>query len=790
MQSLSFSRTWLLCLASFLPVAGSVRNSEACGPWFPDSLLQAAYSAIKTPVPIFEVELESIELDVSLPGGLVVPAKMPPSRIQRVRRPNEGPKSPYKEHEYLDRLSSEDLLENKEGCRDLLLSSPSELAREMGEFAEILARRPMAANAFEAIADRTLLDDYEKIRRVLYGLEKNPEIQAQIDARGWPQGLPDEFIDYLDGAAAFREKDYEKAIGHFEKLLARPQEERLYRSTLASYMIGRCRLAQGDPDMGKSIPHFRRVLTLREEGCYDNFRVGWDALKCVADYTSKFEGNPGLAVRYYFAHARTGDEFSRNSLSELVKKIDVKIAAKDPFLRRIRTACLFEGPQHVSYWSPDQLSMDEKQETWLSAMEEAEVYDVDACRLAWLSYQVGEFERAERWLNRAREYDEVGHWVQAKLDLQQGRTSQARRALEEVRPSFEAKLDHPLSQPRTEQWSYVRQEGALDFRSSQYWGDLGMVRLAEDDVVGALDAFVKSGYWYEVAYVAEQLLSRDELLRWVLDHCPDDPYFVPHRERTIHARLRYLTARRLARDHYFKNARDLMPDELVPIFDRYVEGYRVLLDSSREDGERIEKGWEAAQIHRKLGMEYFGTELGPDWFCLGKGSFSSRSYAEVRSGESAVERFDAEFSDHFRNPLAEENRDECRNLRWSQSEPVEGNLPATRAERWRLEHYGKLPYVSRFHYRSVAQDLAWEVVRLMPQDDDEAARILAIAGSWTHTRTPRTADFFYKQLVNRNRNTALGSQADIMRWFPDVDWDFNPWELTGSEKPKGWSWWY
>lgn len=775
---------------SLLLLTAPVENSKACGPWFPDSLLQATYSAIRTPVPILEVELADLELDVALPGALVMPEKVVRTATQEGRRYDHDLQSPSRAHKFLESLSGKDLLENKEECRDLLLSSPSELARDVGELAEILAKRPEAANAFEAIADRTLLKDYEELRRVMYGLSKDPIVQKQIDARGWPQGLPDEFIDYLEGAVAFREKKYDEAIRHFERLLARPQEERLYRSTLAAYMIGRCRLAQGDPDMSRSIPHFRRVLTLREEGCRDVFQVGWDALKCVADYAVKFEKDLGLAVRYYFAHARHGDDRSRNSMTSLVKKIDIDVAAKDPFLRRLRTVCLFEGPQSVSYWSPDSLSSDEAQELWLTAMEEASVYDVDACRLAWLSYQVGEFERADRWLQRASEYDDVGHWVQAKLDLQKGRTSNARRALEKARPTFEKELGDPLPHPQTEQWSSIRQPNAVEFRSSQYWGDLGMVRLAEDDVIGALDAFVNSGYWYDVAYVAEQLLSRDELLRWVLDHCPEEPYFVPSRERTLHARLRYLTARRLAREHYFKNARDLMPEQYLPIFDRYVEGYRALFDSSREEGERIEKGWEAAQIHRKLGMEFFGTELGPDWFCLGKGNFVFRSFAEVRSNENPVQRFDPDFSDHFRNPLAEKHKAECEMLDWWDTNPVKGNLPATPAELWRLEHYGKLPYVSRFHYRSVAQDLAWEVVRLMPQNDDEAARILAIAGAWTSTKTPKTADFYYKQLVLRNRNTALGSQADLLRWFPYVEWNFNPWKLTGTKRPEHWSWWY
>lgn len=779
-----FRSSWLALGIAALAVAPS--RTDACGPWFPDSLFQAAYTLLRTPTSSLENELLSIELDIELPGRLVVPSALADSSDSR---PDDRSSS-VTDRNYLSSLSGEDLLANTKDCRETLLFSSSELARDVAELAGILANRPAPGNAFEALADRTLVKDYEKLRRVMFGLEKSPSVEERIAARQWPLGLPEEFVDYLNGAACFREKKYEEAVRHFERLLARPFEERKHRSTLAAYMIGRCRLAEGDPDFSRSIPHFRRVLALREEGCEDVFRVGWDALKCVADYALKFEKKPELAIRYYFANARIGDRLSQSEMCTEIEKMPIGQVVSDPFLRRLRTAALLSTKVSTSYWSPEALHAGEKQKAWLEAMEKAEVHDVDASRLAWLAYQGGEFDLAGRWLGRARQLDPIGHWVQAKLHLQRGGVAQASRALDRAEPGFLVALDSPLEHPQTETGlSSLGPEKVRSYQSSQYWGDLGMVRLAQDDVIGALEAFVRSGYWFETAYVAEQLLSRDELLRWVLDHCPEDPYYVGREKRTVHAKLRYLTARRLARDHYFKNARTLLPGELLPIFDRYVEGYRALQDESEDEATRIEKGWEAAQIHRKLGMELFGTELGPDWFTLGRGSFSWRSFTAVRTKENPSLRFDEDFADHFRNPLAAANRAECRDLAWWDENPVEGNLPPSRGERWRLEHYAKLPYASRFHYRSVAADLAWEVVRLMPQDDDEAARILAISGSWIADRTPKTADFFYKQLVIRNRQTALGHEADLRRWFPEVDWAFDPWALTGTEKPGAWDWW-
>jgi FOG: LysM repeat len=57
----------------------------------------------------------------------------------------------------------------------------------------------------------------------------------------------------------------------------------------------------------------------------------------------------------------------------------------------------------------------------------------------------------------------------------------------------------------------------------------------------------------------------------------------------------------------------------------------------------------------------------------------------------------------------------------------------------------------------------------MPNNTDETARMLCVAGSWLKNRDPETADLFYKSLVRRNRKTALGAEADRRHWFPEID---------------------
>ena len=62
----------------------------------------------------------------------------------------------------------------------------------------------------------------------------------------------------------------------------------------------------------------------------------------------------------------------------------------------------------------------------------------------------------------------------------------------------------------------------------------------------------------------------------------------------------------------------------------------------------------------------------------------------------------------------------------------------------------------------------------MPDNSDDTARVLCTAGTWLKDRDPQAADKFYKALVRRCRKTALGDQADKMRWFPVLDENGNP----------------
>ena len=136
---------------------------------------------------------------------------------------------------------------------------------------------------------------------------------------------------------------------------------------------------------------------------------------------------------------------------------------------------------------------------------------------------------------------------------------------------------------------------------------------------------------------------------------------------------------------------------------------------------------------RTNGMEFFGTELEPDWAIYG-GNYE----AGFTWKDRATNDFQAKIN------LAGTNEIARASLR--QVEPEK-----------------------RFHYRYPAAELAWEAAALMPDNSDETARVLCTGGTWLKNRDPQAADKFYKALVRRCRKTALGDQADKLRWFPAQD---------------------
>ena len=603
-------------------------------------------------------------------------------------------------------------------------------------------------------------------------------------------GLPGEFADYLRGAAAWRKGDREGAVGAWKGLLERPEAERQCRSTWAAYMLGRA-LHETDPAQAQR--YYQKVRDMARHGLSDSLNLaaaslGWEAQTYYLkqDYTR--------AIELYLDQAACGDASALVSLRWSARGAleaggqELRALAADPLGRRVMTAYLIAHGR-VEFAPAPAKEGDEpvEQETelpavkWLEAMENAGVKDVDlAEQLALAAYQNGRMDLAERWIQRAPA-NPAAQWLKAKLLLYAGKVNDAAALLSKVarqlplpdadapsEPSAHTKAGkseknvaaHKDRLPPFAQALYVPDSEFANVSSArQVRGELGAFHLARREYLQALDALLRSGFWLDAAYVAERVLTQEELRdyvdsQWppatpeetarlkgrreaapqVVDSGRDDlePELTDTRRPVLREKIRYLLARRMARINRGNEARAYYPEKWQPVFDEMFQNMALGENRNLPDEQRAAAWWAAARIARANGLELLGTEVEPDW--------------AVHGGD-----FEAGVTTGIRAALVESNR-----------------VTASKEELRRGEDHAADPD-KRFHYRYLAAGLAMDAARLMPNNSDETARVLCIAGSWLKYRDPKTADLFYKTLVRRCRKTELGAEADRRRWFPELD---------------------
>ncbi len=592
--------------------------------------------------------------------------------------------------------------------------------------------------------------DYEDMRRAMKefggGLEDDTLFQSvnaleQFDLapyRTMMSLLPVEFSLYAGGAAAYRARDYQGAIESWEALLALPGHQRLYRSTWASFMIGKALMELGS---ALSVRYFEETRALAGSGFPDTLDLAPDSLGWQA-MVEMSRGDRKAAMHHYFEMLKTDSGPARaigcTSLRILCrdillggKTIDSGLA-QDTVCRQILSAWVVSNPRQR-----------EASKRWLRAVKRALPSRVveDADRLAWAAYNAGEMNRARQWLLAADPDSPYARWVKAKLLLRRGDVGRAAGLLTSLAGDF----------PYNEEWRADEYHNVRPH--SEVHAELGVLHLGRRDYVQALDAFLRGGYWMDAAYVAERVLTAKELERYVRRHGDDPELGQPldygsswwYRDRMPRLdKLRYLLARRLARNGEWKRARPHYPEKARQIADRFTRYLAAGLNRRDPARIRAQNMFAAAQLARRYGMEMMGTEGEPDWTVVG-GQYELEGATTYRlMGRQA----------------------------WSRDlpGPVEKAVSATAQEKDRAARHAPEPD-KRFHYRYYAAELMWRCAGLLPDNDELTARALYTGGIYLEKRDPAAADRFYKALVTRCRKLPIGKEADGLRWFPkDTPW--------------------
>ena len=588
---------------------------------------------------------------------------------------------------------------------------------DIRELSEALTEKGFAADPIEAI-----ISDYRTVRQTL-GRYKQTDTQKTFPADTIPQEVPEEFSLYLQGAIYYQANKPANAINAWLKLLKLPPSQRQYRSVWAMYMLGNCAKLHR--------PHiaplcYQRTRQLVLEGFHDSLGLAAASYgQEAAVYLNEKQYHK--AIELYLLQDQTGHRSAVGSLllvcSKIYDQCDPKVLnslVKQPNCLDALMAYAISFNRISDSFCPQQILVNSIERANLETVQGAD-------RMAMIAYQAGDFEKAKRWLSVADMDSLLSRRIRAKFLLREGNIEAAASDLVYI-----ARQADPYD-------TLIRHSSYNPYDSPyKVYSELGSLYVSQKMYIQAIDALMRGGNWIDTAYIAERVLTPEELQSYVDENWPasmiepvvDENSFRPEtgKARTI----RYLLARRLSRFGRFTEARPYYPNEIIEDFDAFVDSVNRANNSSLSQDERADAFWMAAWLTRHKGMEMFGFELDPDWTMF-DGNLKLTKRLEIRES------------------LAEENAI---------------NIPDP-DELQRVRREVAIPD-KRFHYRYMASDFAWEAAALMQNENPELARRLCLAGSWTKILDPKHADVFYKSLVLRCGTTDLGKEADKLRWFPKI----------------------
>jgi hypothetical protein len=589
-----------------------------------------------------------------------------------------------------------------------------------------------------------------------------------------PAEFDSEFSDYHKGAFAFAQgKDHwDEAQQAWEALLRLPAAQRHYRSVWAAFMLGKLALKNNDP---QAVKWFQKTRDLAKNGFADSLGMaadsyGWEgrsewkqghplalgdqsaivSLKALipdrdAGYGSLDYG-PGLDER----NSWTSDQkkqFEDKVLEEL------KIDAKDPLLRRLITAHILCADAFASDFSETGSRGSDRRVRWLEVINEANIAHIeDAEYLGWVAYSAGDYQQATRWLKLANPDSPATCWLRAKLQLREGKLDEA---LHNMTKAFDSlRTIYPCVQTSSEDGSgnsifyAYPAEGEWEFSESAS-GDLGQLHLTRGDFIQALDIFWKGGLWNDAAFVAESVLTTDELKAYV-DKQPLMSTAATYHSEDQPQDLRYLLGRRLVRDGRFTDAERYLQAPYDKIVAKYAKS---LMDAKNEKLPKVERAsdyFTAAWLARHDGMEIMGTEVAPDGFDSG-GDFEAEDVAQQR------------LSGHYEDDSSENGE--------QKPEFIPAPLKPSSKELERLKQNKINPDI-RYHYRIIAAELALKAAALLDDNTEELADVLNTAGQWPDDNREKLADHFYYLIERRCPRTRIGKAVIAKNWFVD---ETGPW---------------
>ena len=534
-----------------------------------------------------------------------------------------------------------------------------------------------------------------------------------------PERFPAEMVLYQRGVVALNQDRLADARAAFRAVLALPDAERQNRATWAAYMLGAIE------DRGEDrVSALRKVRELAAAGAHDDLGLAAASFRREADELSAHR--PAEALEACGNYVALGGTLGcATGLKSLTRSA---LATPDGRLRASRLPAAASLVTLLldsrSPWdrSPER---DAEARGFLQAMEGSPVAAPLAGRLAWVALWLDEPALARTWVGRAQRDDAVAAWIDGKLKLRDGDLDGAATAFVRASEGLNA------ATMCAHHYADARRAVLVE---------LGVVRMAQDRPVEAMDAFLDGGDWMDAAWVGEQVLTTAELKALVDRRAPVvqgfdvDAYglsgYLPMLaggedlpEDAAPALLRGLLGRRLVREGRLAEARPYLPPDAAPHLDQVTADLALGRDTSRSDSDRGAALWRAAFTLKMQGWALSATELEPDQRVLG---------GWYPGADTAAQRYGTE--------------------RYGFDQP--GALDPTAAERQRAATHGE--HGRRYHFVYTSYDLAHEGIDLMPAGHPDLPQAACIAGHWMRRRDATQSYHMWNTLRRRAPDHPLG----------------------------------
>jgi hypothetical protein len=610
------------------------------------------------------------------------------------------------------------------------------------------------------------------------------------DAYAAAAGLAEPVRDYLAGAVAFAAGRPGDAAPYFQAAVDQPDKQ---RAVWAEFMLARCRAAD---DIPAAVAAYQKTRDLARQGAPDPLGLADASYGAEAKFSldeareaakdlasSKYTVAISAALKLYAEGAVDGSDGNLDSLVVTLKAIlaspaTTRAAVGDTTARRLLVAFVAARADDLPGLEPDppvtnsanqpaprsseygindrlpvpgaQIARQGETAALVDAIEAAGAPATEgADRLAALAYRAGRYDVAERAAKLAP--GPISSWVLAKLALRDGDEQEAARRYAEAAAAFPAHLadlKFVAADPYERKSEPETADGALDSDNRALLeGERSIMALSRGEYVQALDLLYPAAplYWGDVAYIAERVLTTDELKQFVDKNVPAvarvaDGNFRDVRDESA-SKLRWLLARRLFRDRRYQDALPYFPQgespDIVPIANRYATEMR----TSEEwwlPTRRAEALFHAATLARTNGMELLGTEGPPDYRFY-EGNFDNAPFGDLtgfydQAGQTVTLR-----------PSGEATTDETARVAASAGAPDK-----------------------RFHYRYVAAGLAELAAASLPARSQAYAEIMCQAAAWT-ARDPAVAQSIYRRYLANGAVVPSVTQFGGVCPQPDFD---------------------